>query len=96
MKDFVSVVIVAGGKGTRTNMDVPKQFYEVLGKPLLYYTIKYFFLINKFKLLLFSRHKRIDFSSLLYCYFLDFFASFSACFSLIAACVSVKLATHFI
>ena len=42
MKDFVSAVIVAGGKGTRTNMDVPKQFYEVFGKPLLYYTIKKF------------------------------------------------------
>lgn len=42
MKDFVSAVIVAGGKGTRTKMDVPKQFYEILGKPLLYYTIKKF------------------------------------------------------
>ena len=42
MKDFVSAVIVAGGKGTRTKMDVPKQFYEILGKPLLYYTVKKF------------------------------------------------------
>lgn len=35
-------LIVAGGKGTRMNSDIPKQFMLLKGKPLLYYTIKAF------------------------------------------------------
>lgn len=35
-------VIVAGGKGTRMNSDIPKQFMLLKGKPVLYYTIKAF------------------------------------------------------
>ncbi|MBE7037291.1 MAG: 2-C-methyl-D-erythritol 4-phosphate cytidylyltransferase [Ruminococcaceae bacterium] len=42
MKDFVSAVIVAGGSGTRAKVNVPKQFYEILNKPVLYYTVKKF------------------------------------------------------
>ncbi len=42
MKDFVSAVIVAGGSGTRARVNVPKQFYEILNKPILYYTVKRF------------------------------------------------------
>jgi 2-C-methyl-D-erythritol 4-phosphate cytidylyltransferase len=35
-------VIVAGGIGKRMNSDLPKQFMPVLGKPVLYYTLKAF------------------------------------------------------
>ncbi len=35
-------VIVAGGQGTRMQNDVPKQFIQILGKPVLVYTIESF------------------------------------------------------
>lgn len=35
-------VIVAGGKGERMNLNIPKQFMVLNGKPLLYYTLKTF------------------------------------------------------
>ncbi len=34
-----AAVIVAGGVGSRMNSDIPKQFTEVLGKPVIAYTI---------------------------------------------------------
>lgn len=34
-----SAIIVAGGVGNRMNSDIPKQFLEVLGKPIIAYTI---------------------------------------------------------
>jgi len=34
-----TAVIVAGGVGNRMNSDMPKQFIEVLGKPIIAYTI---------------------------------------------------------
>ena len=37
-----SVVIVAGGKGTRMGEKISKQFLEIDQKPILYYTIKAF------------------------------------------------------
>ncbi|MDZ7776194.1 MAG: 2-C-methyl-D-erythritol 4-phosphate cytidylyltransferase [Bacteroidales bacterium] len=37
------VIIVAGGKGTRMNTEVPKQFMELAGKPLLMHTTEIFF-----------------------------------------------------
>jgi 2-C-methyl-D-erythritol 4-phosphate cytidylyltransferase len=38
----VYVIIVAGGSGTRMNSDVPKQFIELQGKPVLMHTIQKF------------------------------------------------------
>lgn len=35
-------VILAGGTGTRLGANIPKQFIEVLGKPVLFYTIEAF------------------------------------------------------
>ena len=35
-------VIVAGGAGKRMNSDLPKQFIPLLGKPVLYYTLRAF------------------------------------------------------
>jgi 2-C-methyl-D-erythritol 4-phosphate cytidylyltransferase len=40
MKKFA--VIVAGGVGKRMNSELPKQFMLLLGKPVLYYTIRAF------------------------------------------------------
>jgi len=39
---FVSVVIVAAGKGTRMNMDINKQYMDILGKPVLARTLQVF------------------------------------------------------
>ena len=36
------IIIVAGGSGTRMNNAVPKQFLELLGKPILMHTIEKF------------------------------------------------------
>ena len=36
------VVIVAGGKGTRMGSIIPKQFLQLQGKPMLYYSIEAF------------------------------------------------------
>lgn len=33
-------VILAGGKGKRMNAPVSKQFIEIEGKPVIYYTLK--------------------------------------------------------
>ncbi len=35
-------IILSGGVGKRMNLDIPKQYMEIEGKPLLYYTIKAF------------------------------------------------------
>ena len=37
---MISAIILAGGKGKRMNSSVSKQFIEVKGKPILYYTLK--------------------------------------------------------
>ena len=36
------VIILAGGVGSRTGLDRPKQFVEVLGRPILAYTCDIF------------------------------------------------------
>ena len=36
------VIIVAGGKGSRMQTDIPKQFIELRGKPVLMYTLEVF------------------------------------------------------
>lgn len=37
-----TAIILAGGSGTRVGADCPKQFIEVGGKPILYYTLQRF------------------------------------------------------
>ncbi len=39
---MVSVIIVAGGQGTRMGGALPKQFCSVLGKPLIHYSLEAF------------------------------------------------------
>jgi 2-C-methyl-D-erythritol 4-phosphate cytidylyltransferase len=40
------VIIVAGGKGERMQADIPKQFLEIKGKPILMHTIEVFLIYN--------------------------------------------------
>lgn len=37
-----TIIITAGGKGLRMGSDIPKQFIELKGKPILFYTIEKF------------------------------------------------------
>lgn len=46
---MISAIILAGGKGKRMGSPVSKQFIEIKGKPIIYYTIKKF-----------SENKKID------------------------------------
>jgi len=39
-------VIVAGGRGTRMNSDIPKQFIEINGKPILRHTVEKFLMLD--------------------------------------------------
>ena len=39
---MVSAIILAGGKGKRMGAKISKQYIELNGKPLLYYTLKQF------------------------------------------------------
>jgi 2-C-methyl-D-erythritol 4-phosphate cytidylyltransferase len=38
----VTAIILAGGAGKRMNSNIPKQYMELLGKPVLYYSLKAF------------------------------------------------------
>jgi len=39
---MITVIILAGGIGSRVGGGCPKQFIEVLGKPVLAYTLEIF------------------------------------------------------
>lgn len=41
-KEKVAVILLAAGNGSRMKMDTPKQFLEICGKPLLYYSLAVF------------------------------------------------------
>lgn len=38
----ISAIILSGGNGKRMKMDIPKQYMDINGHPLIYYTIKAF------------------------------------------------------
>lgn len=42
MDTKADALIVAAGKGERSGLNIPKQFYEIKGKPVLFYTIDAF------------------------------------------------------
>ena len=45
--DFKTVALLtAAGTGTRMNMEVPKQFYTVMDKPIIIYTLEAFEIIQ--------------------------------------------------
>ena len=39
---MVTAIVLAGGTGSRIGADIPKQFIEVMGKPILAYTLEVF------------------------------------------------------
>lgn len=43
MKQSKCVIVVAGGKGLRMGSDIPKQFLELCGKPVLMHTLERFY-----------------------------------------------------
>jgi len=43
-----SVIIVAGGIGSRMNAEIPKQFIEIAGKPIVMHTLQKFYLFDPF------------------------------------------------
>ena len=42
-----AIIIVAGGKGTRMGVSLPKQFIRLGGKPILMHTIERFYTYDK-------------------------------------------------
>jgi 2-C-methyl-D-erythritol 4-phosphate cytidylyltransferase len=55
-------IIVAGGKGERMNADIPKQFLEIHGKPILMHTLEVFHLFDPtMQLILVLPEIQIDF-----------------------------------
>ena len=50
---MVSAIVLAGGRGKRMGCSKSKQYIELEGKPILYYTLKQF--IDKVSILRFSR-----------------------------------------
>ena len=46
---MISAIILAGGKGKRMGSAISKQFIDIKGKPIIYYTLKKF-----------SENKKID------------------------------------
>ncbi|OYO43023.1 2-C-methyl-D-erythritol 4-phosphate cytidylyltransferase, partial [Lachnotalea glycerini] len=41
-KDKCVAIVLAGGKGRRMESDIPKQYLELNGKPIIYYSINQF------------------------------------------------------
>jgi 2-C-methyl-D-erythritol 4-phosphate cytidylyltransferase len=57
-----SVIIVAGGRGVRMSAEVPKQFLELCGKPILMHTVSVFYSFDKnIKIVLVLPETEIDF-----------------------------------
>lgn len=57
-----SVIIVAGGKGERMNSNIPKQFLELNGTPILMHTINQFYqTYNNIKIIVVLPEYQIDF-----------------------------------
>lgn len=42
MKDKITAIVLAAGKGSRMNSDVPKQYLTLLGRPVLFYSLQAF------------------------------------------------------
>lgn len=54
---MIFAAILAGGMGTRLNVGIPKQFFEINGKPLLIYCIEPFIRVNELDRIIISSPK---------------------------------------
>ncbi|MFO0321793.1 MAG: 2-C-methyl-D-erythritol 4-phosphate cytidylyltransferase [Bacteroidota bacterium] len=57
MNSHYNIIIVAGGVGTRMQSQLPKQFIEVKGKPIIIHTIEKFLEFDEFINIIVSVHK---------------------------------------
>ncbi|MES2567331.1 MAG: 2-C-methyl-D-erythritol 4-phosphate cytidylyltransferase [Bacteroidota bacterium] len=57
MNSQYNVIIVAGGTGTRMQSNIPKQFIEVGGKPIIIHTIEKFIAFDEFINIIVCVHK---------------------------------------
>ncbi len=58
---MVSVILLAAGSGKRMNMNTPKQFMDVNGKPLIYYSLKRFSEAGVDEIVIVTGEEHIDF-----------------------------------
>ena len=58
---MVSAIILAAGSGSRMKSDKAKQFLEINGKPLMYYSIKVFDASVVDEIILVTRGQDIDY-----------------------------------
>ena len=58
---MVSAIVLAAGKGSRMKSDTAKQFMEVNGKPLMYYSLKVFDASVVDEIILVTRGSDIDY-----------------------------------
>lgn len=58
---MVSAIVLAAGKGSRMKSDTAKQFMEINGKPLLYYSLKVFDASVVDEIILVTRGQDIDY-----------------------------------
>ena len=42
MAGKITAIVLAAGKGSRMNSDIPKQYLTILGKPVLFYSLQAF------------------------------------------------------
>lgn len=54
---MVYAVLLSGGIGSRTGLDIPKQFFKINNKPLLAYSIDKFIPVKEFKRIIVSSPK---------------------------------------
>ena len=40
--EHITAIVLAAGKGNRMQSDIPKQYLDLLGKPVLYYSLQAF------------------------------------------------------
>ena len=60
-KDTVTAIVLAAGVGKRMGADRPKQFMELAGKPVLYYSLKAFEASNADRIILVTGQESIDY-----------------------------------
>ena len=58
---MVSAILLAAGKGSRMKSDIAKQYMEINGKPLLYYSLKVFDASVVDEIILVTRREDIDY-----------------------------------